>query len=137
MSSRPPRRPTPFLSMRPAARRGDAAREPHPSGLVMTARTEVEAAHGALRDTLLDLASPRFEADADDLAAAHSAARDRVHEAVGTYARALRRDGVGLPAALVAVRATVQDDTPALPFEVFAAVRRDAAQCCLEAFYAH
>ena len=66
MSSRP-RRPAPFLSMRPAGRRPDAPTERTTHGLVITARTEVEAAHGALRDTLLDLGSPRFDAAADEL----------------------------------------------------------------------
>lgn len=68
---------------------------------------------------------------------AHAFACDRVNTAVGTYARALRRDGVGLAAALVAVRATVQHGTTAFSARTFAAVRRDAAQCCLEALYAH
>jgi hypothetical protein len=62
---------------------------------------------------------------------------DRVYAAAGDYARALRREGVGLPAVLAAVRATVADDALWLSAAAHAAVQRDAAQCCLEAFYAH
>ncbi len=77
--------------------------------------------------------------------AAREFARERVYDCVyaaaGAYARALRREGVGLPAALVAVRVTVDAalarDAAFLPLAAFAAVQRDAARCCLEAFYAH
>jgi hypothetical protein len=77
--------------------------------------------------------------------AAREFARERVYDCVyaaaGAYARALRREGVGLPAALVAVRETVDAalarDAVFLPLAAFAAVQRDAARCCLEAFYAH
>ncbi len=169
-----PRRPA-FLRVRPLA---PAAPEPTAAGdrhgLVVSARTPVEAAHGALRDTLRDLhdqcdgALPAasdpavMEAEvlepdrwADDggplgrryagdhrLSAAERGvweghACDRVHAAVGAYARALRRDGVGLLAALAAVRATFVQDGTLLPSAVLAAVHRDAMRCCLEAFYAH
>ncbi|GJG87322.1 hypothetical protein tb265_25030 [Gemmatimonadetes bacterium T265] len=68
---------------------------------------------------------------------ARDLAYERAYTAAGAYARALRREGVGLPAALVAVRATVADDALCLPTTAHAAVQRDAARCCLEAFYAH
>ena len=136
MSSRP-RRPGGLLAMRRLARRLAAAPGGHPHGLVMTARTEVEAADGALRDALLDLTSPRFEEATDDASAAHEAARDRVHAVVGVYARALRRDGVGLLAVLAAVRATLLQDGGRLRSAAFAALHHDAMQCCREAFYAH
>jgi hypothetical protein len=64
-------------------------------------------------------------------------AATRVNEAVGAYARALRRDGVGLLAALAAVRSTVVQDGALLRTPVFAVVHQEAVRCCLEAFYAH
>jgi hypothetical protein len=60
-----------------------------------------------------------------------------MHAAAGTYARALRGAGVGLPAALAAVRATLSQDAALLPPAVFTAAHQEAAQCCLEAYYAH
>lgn len=64
--------------------------------------------------------------------------RDQVHAAAGAYARALRREGAGLPAALLTVRVIVaQEASGRLPRAVYTSVQRDAARCCLEAFYAH
>ena len=77
------------------------------------------------------------ERDASDASEAREGARDRVYAAAGAYALALRREGVGLPAALVAVRTTVAADAAGLPWSAHAAMQRDAARCCLEAFYAH
>ncbi len=68
---------------------------------------------------------------------ARKSAHDRVHVAAGAYARALRREGVGLPAALAAVHAVVAGSAARLPAAPHAAVQRDATRCCLEAFYAH
>lgn len=149
MPSRP-RRPAPRLSAPPILRALPPAHPPDAAAhqLTVSARTPLEAAHGALRDALLDLGRPARDAEAaweddarppaaGDASEARGGARDRVNAAAGVYARALRRDRVGLPAALVAVRATVAQDAAFLPVEVFAGVQRDAAQCCLEAFYAH
>jgi hypothetical protein len=173
-----PRRPTPpgtrWPNVRPAGPLPPTPASPaHRLGLTLTAHTAVEAAHGALRDALLDLGAPSHDL-ADDGAepdpppadpfaeagvpgggapdllpfpparraapggsAGSGYAHDRVHAAVGAYARALRRDGVGLPAALVAVRATVMHGAPFVAAEAFAAVQRDAADCCLAAYFAH
>lgn len=67
---------------------------------------------------------------------AHEGAHDHVYQAVGAYARALCQYHVGLPAALVTVRATVGDVAGWLAPAVLAALQRDAAQCCTEAFTA-
>jgi hypothetical protein len=125
----------------------------------VSARSAAEAAHGALQDALRDLGELDDEPAAEfgnvpsDLLGRHGVAgrrvawaagdgaRDRVYAAAGVYARALRREGVGLPAALVAVRATVVAavalDGVDLPPGPLDALQRAAARCCLEAFYAH
>lgn len=69
--------------------------------------------------------------------AARAFAHDRVFAAVVRYAQALRREGTALPAALVAVRATMRAGSVFLGPAAMAAVQRDAARCCLEAYYAH
>lgn len=149
MTSRPPRpvSPRPPRSDAP----GPATAPAH--GLVVTARSATQAAHGALRDRLLDLGGPLLDGrsvppppsaggvdvseDPADLGAARAGARDRVHAAVAAYARAMRSEGLDAAAAVAAVGATVHADAAFLPADQFAALRRDAAACCLDAFHAH
>jgi hypothetical protein len=136
-----PRRPT-FLRVRPL---GHAPPDFAPAGdpnAPLAAATPVEAAHGAFRDTLRALragwpAGPLGGEAGDAPAVPPASARDGMHAAAGTYARALRGAGVGLPAALAAVRATLSQDAALLPTAVFTAAHQEAAQCCLEAYYAH
>jgi hypothetical protein len=64
-----------------------------------------------------------------------------VYAALDAYARAERRDGAGLPAALAALGDAVDDAAATeasglLPPAVLAAVHRDATQCCRAAFAA-
>ena len=109
-------------------------------GLTLSTSTDVEAARAALRHALLELDRSASSARADerDACECRAYARDEVQAAAGAYARALRREGVGLPAALLTVRLTVtQEAADRLPHAVYAAVQRDATQCCLEAFYPH
>ena len=68
---------------------------------------------------------------------ARALVHDQVFAAVVRYAQALRREGIALPTALVAVRATVREGSVLLGPAASAAVQRDAARCCLEAYYAH
>jgi hypothetical protein len=72
---------------------------------------------------------------------ARPSARDAAYAALGAYARALRQDGLRLPAALATLGAAVDDAAAAeaaglLPPALLAAVQCDAAQCCRAAFAA-
>lgn len=64
-------------------------------------------------------------------------ARERVHLAVVAYAHALHHDGTSRAAVALCVTDTLDEARAGLPVAVLAAVRRDAAQCCLDAWYAH
>jgi hypothetical protein len=59
-----------------------------------------------------------------------------VADAVRAYTLVLRLGGVPLPATLIAVAAAVRlHVTPLLPAETCAALQRDAARSCLEAYF--
>lgn len=138
---------------------------PQPLGPPGSVHSETEAAHAALRAALTEFggtrlrtahdsqAIDRWENDAGPVRSAHAGdghirrrerraweAHERAHshlyQAVGAYARALRQDGVGLAAALVTVRATVGGAAGRCAPAVLAALQRDAARCCVEAFTA-
>jgi hypothetical protein len=70
-----------------------------------------------------------------------ASARDAAYAALAAYARALRSDGVLLPAALVTLGAAVDEAAAAegaglLPPALLAAVQQDATQCCRTVFAA-
>jgi hypothetical protein len=67
---------------------------------------------------------------------AHEFARDDVYRAVGAYARALSGDHVPLPVALAAIRAAIREGGGGIAADVLAAVQRDGAQGCRDAFAA-
>ncbi|HEY0776521.1 MAG TPA: hypothetical protein VGD56_01020 [Gemmatirosa sp.] len=146
--------------------RGEPAAEREPPSAGLAFRTPLEVARDSLRDAVAAFGAtvlrPAHDSQESDRAGAprvpfgdghasdgrvrsrersaweaHESAHDRVFAATMDYGRALRRAGVLLPVALVAVRATVRDATVLLSAAALAAVQRDAAQCCREAFYAH
>jgi hypothetical protein len=115
----------------PASSSADGTRNVHPC----------EAGGGPLAIAEPPVTRVRFPRRPGPGAQPPSSPRDAAYAALATYARALRHDGMLLPAALATVGAVVDDaaDSEAaglLAPALLAAVQRDATQCCRTVFAA-